>query len=231
MSMPESCNARVAKFTELFMPVRSTPAIAQRVQGFITARTGGKKLHEFLENGATEEAKLGLLDELNSILETKDYERLPKEPRGQAAPTGTVPAAETPKEEPTVTFVKRPLIPVRTADGGTGYQLGAPKEETVPADPAPTVAKPVLVSTPSVTPETRRHPDAVAAVDTPAPGSVPPAADPAAALAALIRQMIPAPPPPPPAAPSLTEEQVKAIVRTVLADTLEVLVGALRGAK
>ena len=43
--------------------------------------------------------------------------------------------------------------------------------------------------------------------------------------------MIPAPPPTPPAAPSLTEEQVKAIVRTVLADTLEVLVGALRGAK
>ena len=221
MSMPESCNARVAKFTELFVPIRNIPALAQRVQGFITARTGGKKLHDFLGNGATEEAKIALLDELNEILEKKDYERLPKEPSGQAAPTGTVPEPEPAAEpEKEVTFVKRPLIPVRTADGGTGYQVGAPSEVAV--------AKPVLVSTPSVAPETRRHPDAVAAVDTPAPGSIPPAADPAVALAALLRQMMPAPPP---AAPSLTEEQVKAIVRTVLADTLEVLVGALRGAK
>lgn len=202
MSMPESCNARVAKFTELFMPVRSTPAIAQRVQGFITARTGGKKLHEYLENGSTEEQKIALLDELNEILEAKDYERLPKEPRGQAAPTGTVPAAE-------------PTSAVNPKFAGQAFVV-------------PTVAKPVLVSTPSVTPETRRHPDAVCAVDAPAPGSVPPAADPAAALAALLRQMMP---PPPPAAPSMTEEQVKVIVRTVLADTLEVLVGALRGAK
>lgn len=218
MSMPESCNARVAKFTELFMPVRSIPAIAQRVQGFITARTGGKKLHEYLENGSTEEQKIALLDELNEILEKKDYEKLPKEPRGQAAPTGTVPEPEPAKEE-TVTFVKRPLIPVRTADGGTGYQVGDPSEVTVPAAPAAAVeapkpaAKLVLVNTPSVP-----------AVPPPAPATV----DPAAALAALIRQMVP---PPPPAAPSLTEEQVKAIVRTVLADTLEVLVGALRGAK
>ena len=220
MSMPESCNARVAKFTELFMPVRSIPAIAQRVQGFITARTGGKKLHEYLENGSTEEQKIALLDELNEILEKKDYEKLPKEPRGQAAPTGTVPEPEPAKEE-TVTFVKRPLIPVRTADGGTGYQLGAPTEVTVPAAPAAAVeapkpaAKLVLVNTPSVP-----------AVPPPAPA--PAAVDPAVALAALLRQMMP---PPPPAAPSLTEEQVKAIVRTVLADTLEVLVGALRGAK
>ena len=223
MSMPESCNARVAKFTELFMPVRSTTAIAQRVQGFITARTGGKKLHEFLENGATEEAKIGLLDELNSILEAKDYERLPKEPRGQAAPTGTVPAAEEVKTSAVNPKFAGQVFSVPTngiactdtphlTEAERAYVTGKTDEK-----PAPTVAKPVLVSTPSVAP--------APVVETAA------AADPAAALAALIRQMIPAPPPPPPAAPSLTEEQVKAIVRTVLADTLEVLVGALRGAK
>ena len=223
MSTPESCNSRIARFTELYNAVRGIPVVAQRVQSFIAGRTGGKKLHEFLANGATEEAKIALLDELNDILESKDYTKFPEAPKGQAAPTGEVPAAE-----PVVTFTKAKLIPVRAPNGGTAIVTEPVVEEPAVAvvQPEPPKAAPcklIPAGAPSVG---QQYP---VVEERPAVAAQPVTADPAAQLAALLRQMMP--PPPAPAAPSLTEAQVCAIVRTELAKVFETLADALRTAK
>lgn len=191
-------NERTAKFASLFVPIRSNPALSQRVQGYVFGRTGGKKLPDFLNNGSPEDVKMKLLDDLIEILESKAYDKLPACPSGQAAPTG---------------------------------DAGAP--------PALVPAAPVAVAPPTPPPPApvaRVFADAIAVCDSPAPGSLPAAvpppqtaADPAATLFALIKQMIPAPAAP--SAPSLTADQVRALVRTELASALEILASALKGSK
>lgn len=215
--MTMTLNERTAKFASLHLGIRSNPALAQRVQGFVFSRTKDRKLAEYLNNGAPLEEKEKLLDDLIEILETRDYRRLPAAPSGQAAPTGETgaPPAKDVAPDPEPTWTKTKVVLSRGVNGET-IVGGEKVEEEKP----------------------KRHPDAIAACDSPAPGALPvpapvvtppPVADPASALAALIRQLIPAPVAP--AAPSLTPEQIRVLVRQELASAFEVLAAALKGAK
>ena len=213
-------NDRTTLFASLFLPIRSNPALAQRVQAFVHGRTGGKKLPEFLGNGAADDVKTKLLDDLIEILKNKEYDRLPAAPNGQAAPTGD---AGAPPAKVTVTLTPAPA-PVPAALPAPTTKLSEPIPGCFVQTPEPKAApQPPIVDAESYE-EEDDEPQVV-----PPPVAAVPVADPAAALAALIRQMIPQAAPVAPAVPTLNADQIRALVRHELADALIILAGALKG--
>jgi len=225
--MTMTLNERTAKFASLHLGIRSNPALAQRVQGFVFSRTKDRKLAEYLNNGAPVEEKEALLDDLIEILEKKEYSRLPAAPSGQAAPTGEAgaPPAKVVAPDPEPTWTKTKVTLSRGLNGETIVGGEKVEEKLITKVTMPEPALPLSPSGIFAKAEAERAARTLEP-ETPAPA---PVADPANALAALIRQLIPAPVAP--AAPSLTSDQIRAIVRTELASALELVAAALKGAK
>jgi hypothetical protein len=160
----------------LITPHRAS-GLLQRVNLYVMAKTG-KKLPDYINNGATPEDKIALLDELAAIIRTNSFEKLPAIPSGQAAPVQAAPVAAAPAPVAAAPVALTPAAPVLK-----------------PA--APVAAAPVPV---------------VAAAPAPQPVL---SDDPAAQLAALITRLTAKPAAP--AAPSMTPEQIRALVRAELA--------------
>ena len=112
---------------QLLAPHR-TSNIMQRVQAHVVAKTG-KKLVEFLSNGATPEEKTALIDGLITICKTEAWSELPPAAGGQQVAVGAT-AAPAPKPIP-VTI--KPAVPafMETKDKGEAVAAAAP----APVDP------------------------------------------------------------------------------------------------
>jgi hypothetical protein len=186
MQMNPAVETKSSKLFGLLQPHRSSD-VMQRINLFVVNKTT-KKLPEFINNGATDEEKGALLDELISIVEKGEWDKLPAVPNGQATPAQSKPAAIAP--QPPKPAVLTPVTPV-----------------TPPATPkpaAPIESQPVAVATP--------QPKAATA----------PAGGVADQLAALLAQLVP-----PAAGPSLTETDVRRIVREEMAHVATTVAGVL----
>jgi len=156
----------------LITPHRAS-GLLQRVNLYVMAKTG-KKLPDYINNGATPEDKIALLEELAAIIRTNSFEKLPAIPSGQAAPVQAAPVAAAPALVAPAPVALTPAV-------------------LKPA--APVAAVPVVAAAPAPQPVLSD--------------------DPAAQLAALITRLTAKPAAP--AAPSMTHEQIRALVRAELA--------------
>lgn len=206
--MNTTINEKSTELSKLLIPHRTSP-IMQRVQSFVINRTG-KKLTEFMANGASEEEKSNLLGELIDIIKGEQWDKLPAAAGGQ----------QTAAPAPGPVHVPGAKIPIPAA-----VMPVAPK----PASWAP---KPDVLVNVAKLPTNAE----IAALAAPAPVAEPtPAADPiTAAIAALNAALIAAktPPPPPPAPvvvapPGLTADEVRVIIRAELAAVLRTIADVL----
>lgn len=166
----------------VLQPYQKDLAVMQRIQAYVVLKKG-KKLTEYLNNGATDEDKLELLNELTTIVTEKNWDALPPAAVGQA----TAPSA--PRTRATTPLLK--------------------KAEPVAATPAiDTMIDHASPTTPAVTEQ--RPPVAPKALDLFA-----------AAIAAMNAEKASD-------APTISEDQVRKIVRAELADVLERVASVLR---
>lgn len=163
MQVTDSVESRAAELLKLLQPHRQSP-VMQRVNLYVVEKTG-KKLPEFLNNGATAEFKTQVCDELIEIIKAGDWDKLPKVPSGQASPPPAASAAPTPAAIAPVAAKPPAAIPLVT-----------PKPAPKPVEPSsePTSfaarpAQPVATATPSAIDELA----AVLAKFMPAPATAP----------------------------------------------------------
>ena len=114
---------------QLLAPHR-TSNIMQRVQAHVVAKTG-KKLVEFLSNGATPEEKTALIDGLITICKTEAWSELPPAAGGQQVAVG---ATAAPASKPAPAPAPKPAI-IHTPKASV--PIAAPKPEPVDEAPAP----------------------------------------------------------------------------------------------
>jgi hypothetical protein len=115
-------NEKSTELMKLLTPHRSGN-IMQRVQAFVVQKTG-KKLTEYLGNGAAEEDKSALLNELIGICRDEQWDLLPSAAGGQQVAAGVststlVTKAVAPAPKPIPVTIK-PAVPafVETKDDG-----------------------------------------------------------------------------------------------------------------
>lgn len=167
---------------EALQPFQKDVTIMQRIQAHVVLKTG-KKLTEFLNNGATEEDKLAMINELIEIATEKAWDKLPAAAVGQAqAPAIAKPRVTTP-------LIKK-AEEKKTLPDGTDLNTALAAAHAVDAAAAKPKATDLLAA-------------AIAAME--AEAKAKPAAEPA-----------------------ISEEQIKKIVRTELADVLEKVAAVLR---
>ena len=115
---------------QLLAPHR-TSNIMQRVQAHVVAKTG-KKLVEFLSNGATPEEKTALIDGLITICKTEAWSELPPAAGGQQVAVGATaaPASKPAPAPKPIPVTIKPAVPafMETKDKG---EAAAP----APVDP------------------------------------------------------------------------------------------------
>jgi hypothetical protein len=188
-NMDPALDAKNATLFQLLMPHRASDVL-QRINLWVVNRTG-KKLPDYIANGAAVEDKLKLVAELTEIVEKEQWDKLPKVPNGQATPAATSTKAATTK--PAAIIVVPPPQPPPAAEKPAlpKPELPLPTFTPVVSVPAPKPVAPVVMTHTSVTP------------------------DAATQLANLLAQLMPAPQP---AAPGMTDDQVRRVVRTELAD-------------
>ena len=132
-------NEHVKRFTTDVAPLL-TPHVGkpvhQRVQLWIKGRTNGLNLTSFLNNGASDDDKRKLLDDLIAILKTSDWSKLPAAPGGQAEVPVDKPAP-TPKQAATPPIIKVEVPapePADTDDDGKDFEPEAePADGDVPS--------------------------------------------------------------------------------------------------
>lgn len=178
MTTNPEINRSLQEYSKKIIVHRGTE-IMQRLSLYCINKTG-QKISDYIRNGATDDEKLALLNELNAILDKQEWDKLPKVPQGQATPTNAPAPAPKPEPKPEP---KAELPPI---------------EEPEPT-PAP-VQAPVAVAAPT-----------------------PAAADPAQQLAALLGQLMQ----PKPATPTITEAEVRKMVRAELAKVFSTIAGVL----
>lgn len=100
-SKPTTLEAKNGELFKLLLPHRTTP-IMQRVNLYVQNKTG-KRLPDFISNGAALEAKIALLDELIAILKQGAFDQLPEAPAGQAQ---AAPLTPKPTAAPSAALVK-----------------------------------------------------------------------------------------------------------------------------
>jgi hypothetical protein len=133
-------NEKSTELMKLLTPHRSGN-IMQRVQAFVVAKTG-KKLTEYLGNGAAEEEKGALLDELITICRDEQWNQLPSAAGGQqvavgASTTQLVTKAVAPAPKPAPVTIK-PAVPafVETKDEGAEVEeVAAAPAQVAVVDP------------------------------------------------------------------------------------------------
>ena len=109
---------------QLLAPHR-TSNIMQRVQAHVVAKTG-KKLVEFLSNGATPEEKTALIDGLITICKTEAWSELPPAAGGQQVAAGATAApAAKPAPKPIPVTIK-PAVPAFMETKDEGKEAHAP---------------------------------------------------------------------------------------------------------
>jgi hypothetical protein len=181
----------------------------QRVQSFVITRTG-KKLTEFMANGASEDEKSALLGELIDIIKGEQWDKLPAAAGGQqtAAPASGpihVPGAKVPIPAPKpAAWAPKPDVPINVATLPTNAEIAATNAAIAAA--------------------------AVKASEAPAPAADPITAAIAALSAALSAAKTPPTPPPAPvvvAPPGLTADEVRVIIRAELAAVLRTIADVL----
>ena len=118
---------------QLLAPHR-TSNIMQRVQAHVVAKTG-KKLVEFLSNGATPEEKTALIDGLITICKTEAWSELPPAAGGQQVAVGATaaPASKPAPAPKPIPVTIKPAVPafMETKDKGEAVAAAAP----APVDP------------------------------------------------------------------------------------------------
>ena len=119
----------------LITPHRAS-GLLQRVNLYVMNKTG-KKLPDYINNGATPEDKIALLDELAAIIRTNAFEQLPAIPNGQAAPVQAAPVAAAPAPAPVALTpaapVLKPAAPVAPAPAPVVTPPPAPVLAVAPA--------------------------------------------------------------------------------------------------
>ena len=150
--MNETLQQKSGELFRLLQPHR-TSDVMQRINLHVVNKTG-KKLPEYIQNGATIEEKTALLDELIGIITRQEWDRLPAVPNGQATPAQTKPAATT-ASAPKAVATPKPtaLSPAVAMPAPTGKssasavsgdlvaQLGAILAQLLPAPAVPAEAQ------------------------------------------------------------------------------------------
>lgn len=116
---------------QLLAPHR-TSNIMQRVQAHVVAKTG-KKLVEFLSNGATPEEKAALIDGLITICKTEAWSELPPVAGGQQVAVGATaaPASKPAPAPKPIPVTIKPAVPAFMETNDKGEAAAAP----APVDP------------------------------------------------------------------------------------------------
>ena len=136
---------------QLLAPHR-TSNIMQRVQAHVVAKTG-KKLVEFLSNGATPEEKTALIDGLITICKTEAWSELPPAAGGQQVAVGATaaPASKPAPAPKPIPVTIKPAVPafMETKDQGEAAAAPAPVDPitaAITALQAAIAAKPAPVA-------------------------------------------------------------------------------------
>ena len=130
-------NEKSTELMKLLTPHRSGN-IMQRVQAFVVKKTG-KKLTEYLGNGAPEEEKGALLDELITICRDEQWDLLPAAAGGQQVVAGaSTLVTKAPAPAP------KPLAPAPIHTPKASVPIAAPKP--APVEEAEEVEAPAPVA-------------------------------------------------------------------------------------
>ena len=148
---------RVAELGSVLIGLHGTPHAAG-VQAFVKSKTGGMTLASYLNTPATDEVKIGIIDEVVDIITNQKWDSLPTPPSGQASASNKPVVAVTPvASKPTPPPAPKPVTPQLAPPLPPSAYTPAVIEAAQPKVPSPIANDPMAMMAAAMLPHLLPH--------------------------------------------------------------------------